>query len=325
MKKLIAFFLALTMAVSMAGCAGSSAADSSEKTESSAPTASSEASAPEASKPTTDPSGAEMSIPDSIDSIVCLSPAVNEVLIALGVGDSLVAYDTQSVGLEGIPADLPTLDMMQPDMETLASLKPDVLFVSNMTLYDQENPFQQLIDMGVCVLCVPSANIIAEIESSLSFIAAAVGKSAEGDALIGGMQAELDRIAAIGESITEKKTVYFEIGAAPNLYSFGSGVFLNEMIELIGAENILADQEGWLAVEGETVASANPDVILTNVNYLDDAVGEILSRSGWEGVSAIQNKQVYYIDNMSSSLSNHNIVKALDEMAKAVYSDAYGA
>lgn len=325
MKKLIAFFLALTMAVSMAGCAGSSAADSSEKTESSAPTASSEASAPEASKPTTDPSGAEMSIPDSIDSIVCLSPAVNEVLIALGVGDSLVAYDTQSVGLEGIPADLPTLDMMQPDMETLASLKPDVLFVSNMTLYDQENPFQQLIDMGVCVLCVPSANSIAEIESSLSFIAAAVGKSAEGDALIGGMQAELDRIAAIGESITEKKTVYFEIGAAPNLYSFGSGVFLNEMIELIGAENILADQEGWLAVEGETVASANPDVILTNVNYLDDAVGEILSRSGWEGVSAIQNKQVYYIDNMSSSLSNHNIVKALDEMAKAVYPDAYGA
>ena len=325
MKKLIAFFLALTMAVSMAGCAGSSAADSSEKTESSAPTASSEASAPEASKPTTDPSGAEMSIPDSIDSIVCLSPAVNEVLIALGVGDSLVAYDTQSVGLEGIPADLPTLDMMQPDMETLASLKPDVLFVSNMTLYDQENPFQQLIDMGVCVLCVPSANSIAEIESSLSFIAAAVGKSAEGDALIDGMQAELDRIAAIGESITEKKTVYFEIGAAPNLYSFGSGVFLNEMIELIGAENILADQEGWLAVEGETVASANPDVILTNVNYLDDAVGEILSRSGWEGVSAIQNKQVYYIDNMSSSLSNHNIVKALDEMAKAVYPDAYGA
>lgn len=324
MKKLIAFFLALTMAVSMAGCAGSSAADSSEKTESSAPTASSEASAPEASKPTTDPSGAEVSIPDSIDSIVCLSPAVNEVLIALGVGDSLVAYDTQSVGLEGIPADLPTLDMMQPDMETLASLKPDVLFVSNMTLYDQENPFQQLIDMGVCVLCVPSANSIAEIESSLSFIAAAVGKSAEGDALIGGMQAELDRIAAIGESITEKKTVYFEIGAAPNLYSFGSGVFLNEMIELIGAENILADQEGWLAVEGETVASANPDVILTNVNYLDDAVGEILSRSGWEGVSAIQNKQVYYIDNISSSLSNHNIVKALDEMAKAVYPDAYG-
>lgn len=313
------------MAVSMAGCAGSSAADSSEKTESSAPTASSEASAPEASKPTTDPSGAEVSIPDSIDSIVCLSPAVNEVLIALGVGDSLVAYDTQSVGLEGIPADLPTLDMMQPDMETLASLKPDVLLVSNMTLYDQENPFQQLIDMGVCVLCVPSANSIAEIESSLSFIAAAVGKSAEGDALIGGMQAELDRIAAIGESITEKKTVYFEIGAAPNLYSFGSGVFLNEMIELIGAENILADQEGWLAVEGETVASANPDVILTNVNYLDDAVGEILSRSGWEGVSAIQNKQVYYIDNMSSSLSNHNIVKALDEMAKAVYPDAYGA
>ena len=108
------------------------------------------------------------------------------------------------------------------------------------------------------------------------------------------------------------------------MYSFGSGVFLNEMIELIGAENILADQEGWLRVEGETIAEANPDVILTNVNYLEDPVGEILSRSGWEGMSAIQNKQVYSIDNMSSSLGNQNIVKALDQMAKAVYPDVYG-
>ena len=93
MKKLIAFFLALTMAVSMAGCAGSPAAVSTENTESVVSAASSAASASEAAKPTTDPSGAVVSIPDTIDSIVCLSPAVNEVLIALGAGDSLVAYD----------------------------------------------------------------------------------------------------------------------------------------------------------------------------------------------------------------------------------------
>ena len=98
----------------------------------------------------------------------------------------------------------------------------------------------------------------------------------------------------------------------------------NCLIELIGAENALADQEGWIRVEGETIAEANPDVILTNVNYLEDPVGEILSRSGWEGMSAIQNKQVYSIDNMSSSLGNQNIVKALDQMAKAVYPDVYG-
>ena len=324
MKKILSLILALAMAASVAGCAAQPASGSASAPASvSAP--SSAVSAPAAEKPTTDPSGAEVNIPDEIGSVVVLAPSIAETLVALGCGDLIVGYDAQSVGLEGLPADVPTFDMMQPDMEQLAALKPDVLFVSNMTLYDQTNPYQQLIDLGVCVLCVPTANSIATIQEDIAFIAAAMGKTAEGDTLIADMQAELDRIAAIGATVTEKKSVYFEIGAAPSMYSFGSGVFLNEMIELIGAENVLADQEGWLAVEAETIVAADPDVILTNVNYIDDPVAEILGRSGWEGMSAVQNEQVFYIDNMASSLSNQNIVKALDQMAKAVYPDLFAA
>ena len=322
MKKLLSLILALAMAASVAGCAAQPASGSASAP-ASAP--SSAVSAPAAEKPTTDPSGAAVEIPDEIGSVVVLAPSIAETLPALGCADLIVGYDLQSVGLAGLPADVPTFDLMQPDMEQLAALKPDVLFVSNMTLYDQSNPYQQLMDMGVCVLCVPNADSIAAIQEDIAFIAAAMGKTAEGDALIAEMQAELDRIAAIGATVTDKKSVYFEISAAPDLYSFGSGVFLNEMIELIGAENILADQEGWLAVDAETVVAANPDVILTNVNYIEDPVAEILGRSGWEGVNAVKNAQVFYIDNMASSLSNQNIVKALDQMAQAVYPDLYAA
>lgn len=324
MKKILSLILALAMAASVAGCAAQPASGSASAPASvSAP--SSAVSAPAAEKPATDPSGAEVNIPDEIGSVVVLAPSIAETLVALGCGDLIVGYDAQSVGLAGLPEGVPTFDMMQPDMEQLAALKPDVLFVSNMTLYDQTNPYQQLIDLGVCVLCVPTANSIATIQEDIAFIAAAMGKTAEGDTLIADMQAELDRIAAIGATVTDKKSVYFEIGAAPSMYSFGSGVFLNEMIELIGAENVLADQEGWLAVEAETIVAADPDVILTNVNYIDDPVAEILGRSGWEGMSAVKNEQVFYIDNMASSLSNHNIVKALDQMAKAVYPDLFAA
>ena len=320
MKKLLSLILALALAASAAGCAAQPASGSA-----SAPAPSSSVSAPAAGKPGTDPSGAEVNIPDEIGSVVVLAPSIAETLVALGCGELIVGCDTQSAGLAGLPEGVPTFDLMQPDMEQLAALKPDVLFVSNMTLYDQSNPYQQLMDLGVCVLCVPTAGSIAAIQEDIAFIAAAMGKSAEGDALLADMQAELDRIAAIGAAVTDKKSVYFEIGAAPSMYSFGDGVFLNEMIELIGAENILAGQEGWLAMEAETIVAADPDVILTNVNYIDDPVAEILGRSGWEGMSAVQNGQVFYIDNMASSLSNQNIVKALDQMAKAVYPELFSA
>ncbi|HCX62073.1 MAG TPA: ABC transporter substrate-binding protein, partial [Clostridiales bacterium] len=42
-----------------------------------------------------------------------------------------------------------------------------------------------------------------------------------------------------------------------------------------------------------------------------------------ENITAVKNNDVYYIDKDASSLSNHNIIKALDQMAKAIYPDAY--
>ena len=59
------------------------------------------------------------------------------------------------------------------------------------------------------------------------------------------------------------------------------------------------------------------------MNYIEDPVGEILARPGWEGVTAVQNGGVYTMDNKISSLPNENIVQALKEMAKAVYPDLY--
>ena len=273
--------------------------------------------------PTVDPSGAEINVPEKVESIVVLAPSLAEIVVALGHGDQIIAYDFNSIGLKGLPSDLPVLDMVSPDIEQLLALHPDVLMVSNLSLYDADNPFKQLIDNGVCVVCVPTSDSIADIQSDIAFVAAVLSEAEKGEALILEMQQEIDRIAAIGAGITEKKKVYFEISAAPYMYSFGTGVFLNEMIELIGAENILADQEGWLSVGEESVVQANPDVILTNVNYIDDPVQEIKARSGWDALAAVQNNAVYYIDNMSSTLSNQNVVKALQQIAEAVYPEYY--
>ncbi|MCH5191424.1 MAG: ABC transporter substrate-binding protein [Oscillospiraceae bacterium] len=314
LNRLISALLALTMVLSLAACK----ADEPSSSDAGTPTGQVQ------TLPDTDPSGAKITVPEKINSIAVLAPSIAEVVIALGYGENIVAYDNSSVGLEGLPENKLVLDLSQPDIEQLAALKPDVLMVSNLSLYDQEAPYQQLIDMGVCVICVPTSDSIKDIQSDIAFIASVFGESAKGEAIIAEMQAEIDRIAAIGKTITEKKSVYFEISAAPYMYSCGSGVFLNELIELIGAKNILADQEGWLSVGEESVIAANPDVILTNVNYIENPTQEIMGRSGWDNLTAVKNGDVYYIDNMASSLPNQNVVKALSQMARAVYPEYYG-
>ena len=145
---------------------------------------------------------------------------------------------------------------------------------------------------------------------------------------IEGVKSDIGFIAAaVAASIPaeKRKSVYFEISPAPYLYSTGSGTYLSEMIEWVGGVNVLASQDSWISVEGESIVAANPDVIFTNVNYTDDPIGEILARDGWAGVSAVANEDVYYIDNMASSLPNQNIVVAMRQMLEALYPDYYHA
>lgn len=293
---------------------------------------SSAASGPESSAesqnlPTVDPSGAAVSIPETVNSIVVLAPSLAETVAALGLGGKVVGYDLNSVGLAGLPGDVPTFDTVDPDVEQLVALAPDVLLVSSLSLYDREAPYQPLVDAGVCVICVPTSGSIEGVKSDIRFLAAALGAGGAGEAVLKEMDAQLDELALIAAAIPaqERRSVYFEISPAPYLYSTGGGTYLDEMIRWIGGENVLADQTGWLSVGGEAVAAADPDVIFTNVNYIDDPVGEILSRDGWAGVTAVANGDVYYIDNMASALPNQNIVIAMRQMAEALYPDYYTA
>ena len=280
---------------------------------------------PTTDTPTVDPSGASISIPENIDSIVVLAPSIAETVVALGLGDKITGYDLNSVGLAGLQENVPTFDTVNPDVEQLVALAPDVLFVSSLSLYDQEAPYQPLIDAGVCVICVPTSGSIDGVKSDIAFLAAALDVPEAGQALLDELNAELDTLAATAASIPaeERKSVYFEISAAPYMYSTGGGTYLNEMIELIGGVNVLAGENGWISVEGETIVAADPDVIFTNVNYLDDPVAEILGRDGWAGVTAVVNGDVYRVDNMASSLPNQNIVVALRQMAEALYPDYF--
>lgn len=280
----------------------------------------------ETTLPTTDPGGAAIVIPEQVNSVVALAPSICETLVALGVGEKIVGYDLQSVGLAGLPENVPAFDTVNPDVEQLTALAPDMLLVSSLSLYDQEAPYQPLIDAGVCVICVPASESIENVRSDIRFLAAALSVPEEGERVVKEMDAELDRLSAIVSDIPEeeRKSVYFEISPAPYLYSCGSDTYLHEMIELAGGRNILADRSGWLAVEGETVVAADPDVIFTNINYMDAPVEEILGREGWAGVSAVVDKNVYYIDNVASSLPDQNIVKAVEQMAQALYPKRFG-
>jgi iron complex transport system substrate-binding protein len=277
---------------------------------------------PAAAPLTVDRAGNPITPPEQVERIIALSPAITQTLINLGLAGKLVAVDMNSAVFEGIPADLPIVDMLSPDGELLLTLNADLALCSAMTGYDGSEPLKLLADSGVCVAAIPSSDSIEGIKQDLVFIAGITRTEDKGAEIVAGLESGIRAVEdAIGAA--EKKSVYFEIAAAPAAYSFGAGTFMNEMIEIAGGRNIFADIDGWLAVSEEQVIARDPDVIFTNVVYLDAPVDEILSRASLQEVTAVAQGQVFFVDNFSSSLANEYILTAIRQMAAALHPDLW--
>lgn len=271
-----------------------------------------------------DREGNDFKVPEKINRIVSTAPSNTEILVELGLADKLVAVDKYSADIPGLPKNIKLIDFSNPDPEAIVSLNPDMIIASGHNKTGKsEDPFKVVKDAGISVAYIPSSDSIKGIYDDIMFISDITGTQDKGKKIVDNMKAQVAEVEKIGKSIKGKKKVYFEIGPAPNLYSFGNKTFLNEMIELVGGENIFKDQDGWISPSAESIIEKNPDVIITNVNYVPDAVKEIKNREGWQNIAAIKNGQVYLVDANTTSRPSQNITKALNQMAEYINPDAY--
>jgi iron complex transport system substrate-binding protein len=277
-------------------------------------------------RPEADREGYPITLPETINTILSIGPSITEVLVALGAADRIIGIDMFSEDVEGLPEGISArLSIVGLDAEYIVSLMPDLVFISGMTrLSGYDDPLAPVSAAGITVIYMPSSTSVTAIMEDIRFMAAVLDEQETGEAIISDMQAEIDEITEIAANIQTSRTVYFELSAAPWMVSFGRGTFLNEMIELLGAENIFTDAESWISVSDETLIDLNPDVILTSTDWLDDPIGEIKQRPGFSAITAVQNGDIFRICTASSNRPNHNIVRALREMAVAVFPEYFG-
>lgn len=270
-----------------------------------------------------DRSGISFKVPLKINRIISMQPSVTQILLDMGLGDKIVAIDEYSLRVKGINEKLPKFDMLSPDTERIIELKPDVVFVSNISAEGGEDPFKVLTDYGISIVHIPTAKSLNDIEADITFMGDLLGSQKQAKEIVEHMEREITKTREISKTIKIKKRVYFEVGFDPYFYSFGKETFLDEIMTIIGAENIFSNQHDWVSISEETIVQENPDVILTNIDFIEDPVKEIMMRNGWGELKAVKNNQVFLIDNQSSTLPNHHVIKAMKEMAKAIYPEYY--
>ncbi|GBU27357.1 hybrid sensor histidine kinase/response regulator [Treponema sp. R8-4-B8] len=269
-----------------------------------------------------DRSGRTVIIKNQINRIVSTAPSNTEIIADLGQAHKLVAIDKHSVNVVGIPEGLPQLDFFYPDAEVIIKLSPNIIIANGHNATGTgEDPLRALREMGIPVVYISMSKSIDDIYRDIAFIADLLQARKNGEEVINSMKAQIAEISQRGAQADTKKSVYFEISAAPDMFTFGKDSYLNDMIFVIGARNIFENDNWIVNPSAESIIDRNPDVILTNVNYIDDPIAEIKSRLGFNHINAVKNNRIYQIDTDSSVRPSSRIILALRQMSQAVYSD----
>ena len=239
--------------------------------------------------------GREVVLDASATRIVALAPSDCEILCALGAEDLLVGRGAYCDYPESI-LDVPVVETGEnTNLEQIIALQPQVVLMADIAQTAEQ--VQALEDAGIRVV-LSDANDIEGVYTAIRMIGQLTGLEGEAEALVADMQATFDGIAAQSEETG--KTVYFEVSPLEyGLWTAGANTFMDELASLCGLTNAFADVEGWAAISEEQVLERDPDYIVTISMYYGEGptpVEEIMGRAGWEGLTAVQNGDVFNAD-----------------------------
>jgi ABC-type Fe3+-hydroxamate transport system substrate-binding protein len=221
--------------------------------------------------------------------IVSLSPAVTELLFALGVGDRLVGRTTWC---DYPPAarQVPSIgDGLNPNIEAVAARHPDLVVLYSSAL--NETAAAQLARLGIAAVVVQQDRL-EDIARAARLLGHLTGTDRAGDSLAGALE---QLVAGSGVPRRPHTRVAFVVWDNPPVV-IGAGSYLDELAGLVGAANVFHDIAAASATVGlETIVSRDPDLIVV---LRDSATAEppgFIRRPEWRAVRAVRQARIVYL------------------------------
>jgi len=323
MKKWNAFLFALLLLIgSLAGCGS----DNADKTKQENTNTAETAPQAEVTFPVviTDGTGQDVTIESKPEKIVSLIPSNTEIAYGLGLEEQIVGVSDFDNFPEQV-AEKEKVGGMEFNVEKIISLKPDLVLAHASSAHTSEAGLQQLRDAGITVLVVNDATTFDQVYESISMVGTASGQKEKADAMIADMKNKTEEIQTKAQAIKEedRKSVFVEVSPAPEVYAAGKNTFIDEMLQIINAENTVTE-EGWPKLDSETIIKRNPDVIITTHGYYTpEPVKNVTSRKGWENITAVKENRVVDVHSDKVTRTGPRLTEGLEELAKAVYPDVF--
>jgi ABC-type Fe3+-hydroxamate transport system substrate-binding protein len=250
--------------------------------------------------------------------IVSLSPALTEVLFALGVGARVVGVTEYCT----YPPEARTRPKVggyaNPSVEAVLALKPDLVVVSPGP--GNRDAALGIERAGVRVAVVP-AETLDDSYAAIGALARECGVEQAGRDLVDRVHRKIDAVVARVGSL-RRVPALFVVQFDP-IIAAGRGTLPSQLLELAGGANVV-DAPRYPRLGIESVAAAKPEVILQS--RMDaagsDGRAEAAAWKRWSWIPAVAADRVVVLPDDLALRPGPRVADAVEELAAIVHPEA---
>lgn len=262
----------------------------------------------------TDDVGRTVELTSPVKRAVVINSYSNEFVNALGASDKIVGVDKtsqQRLGYLNFRDDqIVAQDLKTLNYEAIAALNPDVVLIPRNGVW--EDAATQLGKFGIPVV-VATAWDYASFDKTVALLGQVFG-AADAAKKLGDFYHGIFDLVAKKVKGTKPVKVYWETGEPYLTVLPGSG--FHAIITAANGKNVFEDfsvgksNDGEATVDPADVVDRDPEVIIhefepvatpTGDSKFDAVFADLTSRTGWNQISAVKNKQVYVTNGWATS------------------------
>jgi iron complex transport system substrate-binding protein len=266
----------------------------------------------------TDDAGRRVSLPERVDRVISLAPNLTEIVFAVGGGDRLVGNTTYCDYPPEAKAIAKVGDSMQPSLESIIALRPQVVLIS--TASQLEVFTRQLQDRNIAAFVTDPHNL-EDVFRSIEQIGQIIGQTEQANLLVRKLR---ERTSAVEQAVQHAQPVrvFYQASDEP-LYTAGRDAYVTDLIRRAGGVSVTADVPGaWPKYSKETALAARPEAIILptggSMGVANTAVTEALRTS-----PAALTGRVYKINDDYLARPGPRVVDGLEAMARALHPEAF--
>jgi iron complex transport system substrate-binding protein len=254
--------------------------------------------------------------------IISTSPAITEILFAIGAGDRVVGV-TDYCNFPKKACLLPSIGgPLNPSTEKWIALKPDLIILQDDSV---------VLNKHAKVFKIPtlevSVNNLENILISIQVIADAMQAPKAGKQLVDKIKIQIDNYRT---SIKKAKPRHVLMllsdtnDPSRDLYAVGRNTFLNELLSIAGGENILPDTMAtYPKISKEFIIAKSPEIIIEIGPTANLSNEGILNRKkAWTiypTISAVKNDRLYFVGADYILIPGPRLVKILDILTRNIH------